>query len=303
MSTVFPANEALLRSRVLSRLQEAGRQGLEPEEIEGGTPGEVRDALDSLQTAGEAFEVEGRWYAEEFGPWIVGVVEVLEEGDGLVRRPDARGQREQPEAYIRRRNLKGALSGDTVLVRRMGHRAREGDWRVTEGSVQKILNERHQTLVGTLEYEAGQLMLVPYDPKLAVDLPVVDADGVPEGHYVVVRIERGREPFGRVVEVLGDAEQPGIDVLVVLRHYGIPDEFPPAVLEQAGSRPKDPTPADWKGREDLRDRIIITIDGESARDFDDAVSIEKLPNGLFRLGVHIADVAHYVEEGSALDLE
>ncbi len=309
MSTVFPGNEALLRSRVQSRLQDSGREGLSPEDIkgtagEGATLGEVRDVLDALEASGKAFEVEGLWYADEFGPWLVGVVEVLEEGDGLIRRPDARGQREQPEAYIRRRNLKGAMSGDTVLVRRMGHRAKEGDWRVTEGSVQKILSERHQTLVGTLEPdETGQLMLVPYDPKMSIDLPVMEAEGVPEGHYVVVRIERGREPVGRVVEVLGDAEQPGVDVLVVLRHYQIPDEFPPAVLEQAGNRPKDPTPADWKGREDLRDRIVITIDGESARDFDDAISIEKLSNGLFRLGVHIADVAHYVEEGSALDLE
>jgi ribonuclease R len=307
MSTVFPGNEALLRSRVLSRLQDSGRQGLRPEELKDSGLDAVKDALEALQATGEAFEIEGLWYAEEFGPWLLGVVEVLEDGDAVIRRPGARGQREQPEAYVRRRNVKGAMSGDTVLVRRMGHRAKEGDWRLTEGSVQKILKERHQTLVGTLERgESGDLMLLPYDPKLAVDLPVVDADSVPEGHYVVVRIERGergREPVGRVVEVLGDAEEPGVDVLVVLRHYGIPEEFPPAVLEQAGSRPKDPTPTDWKGREDLRARIIITIDGESARDFDDAVSVEKLPNGLFRLGVHIADVAHYVEEGSALDLE
>ncbi|MFL6291188.1 MAG: hypothetical protein ACJ759_09860, partial [Thermoanaerobaculia bacterium] len=147
MSTVFPGNEALLRSRVLSGLRDSGRKGLAPEEIketagEGAALSEVRDTLDALEAAGEAFEIEGLWYSEEFGPWLVGVVEVLEEGDGLVRRPDARGQREQPEAYVRRRNLKGAMSGDTVLVRRMGHRAKEGDWRVTEGSVQKILNER-----------------------------------------------------------------------------------------------------------------------------------------------------------------
>ena len=309
MSTVFPGNEALLRSRVLSGLRDSGRKGLAPEDIketagEGAALSEIRDTLDALEAAGEAFEIDGLWYSQEFGPWLVGVVEVLEEGDGLVRRPDARGQREQPEAYVRRRNLKGAMTGDTVLVRRMGHRAKEGDWRVTEGSVQKILNERHQTLVGTLERdESGEILLVPYDPKQAVDLPVLDADNVPEGHYVVVRIERGREPAGRIVEVLGDAGEPGVDVLVVLRHYGIPDEFPPAVLEQAGRRPKDPTPADWEDREDLRDRIVITIDGENARDFDDAISIEKLPNGQFRLGVHIADVAHYVEEGSALDLE
>jgi ribonuclease R len=110
-------------------------------------------------------------------------------------------------------------------------------------------------------------------------------------------------PQARVVEVLGDPEQPGVDVNVVLRHYGIPDEFPPEVLEAAERLPADPGPKDWKGREDLRDRIVITIDGESARDFDDAVSIERLSNGLFRLGVHIADVAHYVEEGGVLDQE
>jgi len=121
---------------------------------------------------------------------------------------------------------------------------------------------------------------------------------------VVVAVDRvGRAHQGRVIEVLGDIEETGVDVMVVLRHYGIPDDFPDAVLEEAMALPSDPRPEDWAGREDLRGRVIVTIDGETARDFDDAVSIERLPGGNFRLGVHIAAVAQYVEDGSALDLE
>jgi len=106
-----------------------------------------------------------------------------------------------------------------------------------------------------------------------------------------------------VIEVLGDLAVPGVDVLVVLRHHGIPDEFPEAVLAQAAAFPPDPRLEDWTGREDLRDKVVFTIDGETARDFDDAVSIERLPGGDFRLGVHIADVAYYVREGDVLDTE
>ena len=96
---------------------------------------------------------------------------------------------------------------------------------------------------------------------------------------------------------------PGVDVKVVLRHFGIPEEFPPEVLAEAGERPEDPTPEDWEGREDLRDVLTITIDGASARDFDDAVS-RRAPRGpASACGVHIADVAHYVPEGTPLDHE
>ncbi|HEY7215962.1 MAG TPA: RNB domain-containing ribonuclease, partial [Thermoanaerobaculia bacterium] len=159
------------------------------------------------------------------------------------------------------------------------------------------------TLVGTLE---DGRWLVPFDPKVSLELPVKGGKDVPENHYVVVAVERPpgrRPPRGRIVEILGDPEAPGVDVLVVLRHYGIPEDFPDAVLDAASRFPADPRPADWAGREDLRKRTVITIDGESARDFDDAVSIERLPDGVFRLGVHIADVSHYVKEGDPLDLE
>ena len=177
---------------------------------------------------------------------------------------------------------------------------------ITFPGAEGLLRQDIDTLVGTLETVKGARWLVPFDPKVSLELPVMGAKGIPDNQYVVVAVDRparGRPPRGRIVEILGDPEAPGVDVLVVLRHYGIPEDFPDAVLDAAFRFPADPRPEDWTGREDLRERTIITIDGESARDFDDAVSIERLPDGVFRLGVHIADVSHYVKEGDPLDLE
>jgi ribonuclease R len=172
-----------------------------------------------------------------------------------------------------------------------------------------------ETVVGTLEAgpagvrgRSRRRWLVPFDPRVGLELPVAGAGEVPEGWYAVVAVERpggggGGEPRGRLVEVLGDPATPGVDVEVVLRHYGIPERFPEEALAAAAGMPADPRPADWQGRLDLRRQVVVTIDGESARDFDDAVSIERRPDATYRLGVHIADVAHYVAPGGALDLE
>jgi ribonuclease R len=169
-----------------------------------------------------------------------------------------------------------------------------------------------ETLVGTLEAgpagasgRSRRRWLVPFDPRLTLELPVAGAGDVPEGQFAVVAVERGAggEPRGKLLEVLGDVATPGVDVEVVLRHYDIPRQFPDEVLAAASGLPADPGPADWQGREDLRRQVVVTIDGETARDFDDAVSIERRPDHTFRLGVHIADVAHYVAAESALDRE
>jgi ribonuclease R len=293
-----------LRQEVLDRLDEAGRDGMEAghlrRKVDAG-PEELEGALERLQTEGKAVEMDGRWFLPKHTGWSVGVVERLEEGDALIRP----GRRDEPSFFVRRRNLKKAMDGDRVVVRRLG-KSRPWDDRPAEGIVVKVLGQRFQTLVGTLETDdRGYRWLIPFDPKATgLELPVEGADEVPDGHYVVVAVDRiGRANQGRLVEVLGDPEVPGVDVLVVLRHYEIPEEFPEEVLAAAAAFPADPRPEDWAGREDLRDRVIVTIDGESARDFDDAVSIERLPQGAYRLGVHIADVAHYVKEGEALDLE
>ncbi len=302
MSIAFPGAEGLLRREVAARLDEAGRDGMEEGQLRRKLDAdgeELAEALRKLQAEGRAVEIEGRWYAPRHSGGTAGIVELLEEGDALIRP----GFREEPAFFVRRRNLKQALDGDTVLVRRLSRKAQPWSGRLPEAAVVKILSQRHETLVGTLE---DGRWLVPFDPKVSLELPVEGASDIPENHYVMVAVERpapGRRPRGRVLEILGDPEEPGVDVLVVLRHYGIPDDFPDAVLEAASRFPADPRPEDWRGREDLRERTIITIDGESARDFDDAVSIERLPDGVFRLGVHIADVSHYVKEGDALDLE
>jgi ribonuclease R len=305
MSITFPGAEGLLHEQILARLEDAGREGVDAGQLRrkvDASPEELERALERLQREGRAVEMEGRWFAPRHSGWTVGIVQQLEEGDALIRP----GPRQDPAFFVRRRNLKRALDGDTVVVRRLG-KGRPWDDRPPEGIVVKVLGNRFDTLVGTLETDdRGIRWLTPFDPKLSLELPVDGAEGVPDAHYMVVAVDRpasGRPPRGRVVEVLGDPDVPGVDVLVVLRHYGIPEEFPGAVLEAAAAFPSDPRPQDWAGREDLRDRIVVTIDGESARDFDDAVSIERLPGGAWRLGVHIADVAHYVKEGDALDLE
>ncbi len=293
-----------MKSRILARLKKSPGTGVWPEELQdalgkGATPQDVDDALVTLRQEGEAFDIEGLWHGEVFGSWAIGIVELMDTGDAFIK---PKGYGKSPEIVVRRRNLLNAFAGDMVLVRLLGRKT--GDWRLPEATVVRILNQRFQTLVGTIERDAqGRGWLVPYDPKLPAELPVPDSEDVPPGHYVVVRVERGKSPEARVLEVLGDPDTPGVDVQVVVRHYDIPDEFPPRVTLAASKLPANPGPRDWLGREDLRETVVITIDGESARDFDDAVSIERLPNGFFRLGVHIADVAHYVEEGGTLDQE
>jgi ribonuclease R len=302
-SNAFAGAEGLLRQEIAARLDEAGSVGLEDGELRariGAPPEELERALARLGGEGRAVEMEGRWFAPRHTGWVVGVVNLLEEGDALIRP----GVREEPAFFVRKRNLKRAQDADRVLVRPLG-KARAWEDRLPEAAVIKILGPGYETLVGTLETdERGIRWLTPYDPRVPLELSVQGAKGIPDGHYVVVAVERpGRTPVGRVVEVLGDVEEPGVDVLVVLRQFGIPEDFPDAVLEDAARFPADPRPEDWAGREDLRERTIVTIDGESARDFDDAVSIERLPDGVFRLGVHIADVSHYVKDGDTLDLE
>jgi ribonuclease R len=299
----YAGADGILRREILARLETGGRNGMVEEGLGvAASPREVGQVLRRLEREGKAVEMDGRWFVPGHSDWAVGVVELLEEKDALIR-PSA-APRGEPIFFVRKRNLKRALDGDLVVVRQMG---KERPWsdRPAEGMVVKILGTRRETMVGWLETDArGLRWLNPYDPKVSLELPVVGAEEVPDGWYVLVAIDRiGRATQGRLLEVLGDLEVPGVDVLVVLRHHGIPDEFPDAAVQAASAFPTDPTPADWAGREDLRGRVIVTIDGESARDFDDAVSIERLPGGTFRLGVHIADVAHYVRERDVLDLE
>jgi ribonuclease R len=314
--------DVLGAERVLAVLDAAGRRGLSAPELAErvsaervpAEPGDLDAALAALATAAKVFESDGRWVAVGQTTMKTGTIERLESGDALLKTGPA-GKNSEASFFIPRRYLKGALDGDTVLVRLLAHKRTGGGKRLPEVTVVKVIGERYATLVGTVEIaasagnaanaEEGERTLVPFDRRVPLTLDLVGADDLPEGFFVVAAVERrpGKEPRARVIEVLGDPEGPGVDVKVVLRHFEIPDEFPAAVLAAAEALPAHPGPADFAGREDLRGEVIVTIDGESARDFDDAISIAQLPGGGFRLGVHIADVAHYVTEGETLDLE
>ncbi len=164
--------------------------------------------------------------------------------------------------------------------------------------------------VGRFERDRmGQAYVVPFDRRAIDDIliPRGDSGDAEPDQMVMVDITRhgaaGHAPRGVVTEVLGHVDEPGVDTEIILRKHGIPDEHGPEALAEAAGIGATVRPEDVRGRTDFRDRIVVTIDGEHARDFDDAISIERLPNGHFWLGVHIADVAHYVKEGSALDRE
>src|SRR6185295_5323669 len=182
-----------------------------------------------------------------------------------------------------------------------------------EGRVIRILERAHDTIVGTLQQTRNFFYVVPDDPRMVHNVyvqprAIPGASRRPEpADKVIVRLEawesRHVNPEGEIIELLGRATDPGVDMLSVIRKHQLPLKFPPEVLREA-EQIADTVPLEsYKGREDLRDKFIVTIDPDDARDFDDAIHVERLPGGEWELGVHIADVSAYVTPGSALDRE
>ena len=171
----------------------------------------------------------------------------------------------------------------------------------------RILERAHDSIVGTLEQSKNFFYVVPDDPRIVHNVYVGSPGKARRGDKVVVRLEawesRHVNPEGEIIEVLGPSTAPGVDMLSIIRKYHLPTEFPKAVVEEAHRIPETVAEAMLEGREDLRGKFIVTIDPDDARDFDDAVDVERIPGGGWRLGVHIADVAAYVTPGGALDRE
>ena len=210
------------------------------------------------------------------------------------------------DLYISGNNLNQAMHGDRVVARieRIGTDGR------AEGRILRILTRGSQTIVGRFDADpSGSGFVVPFDRRLIMDVevPAPDRRDAKPGDMVVVEITRWptatRGPLGRVTEVLGDIDEPGVDNEIIIRKYGIPDQHSEQAVAEARRLGGEVRDRDLKGRTDFRPRPTVTIDGEHARDFDDAITLDRLPNGNYWLGVHIADVAHYVQEGTALDQE
>jgi ribonuclease R len=210
------------------------------------------------------------------------------------------------DVFIPPHETNGALNGDIALVK-VTKEDQSGTRR--EGTVVRILERGQTDIVGTFIDKKSFGFVETDDKKFSVDIfiPKEKTAGAIEGHKVVVHITRwpeGRQAAeGEVIEIIGHKNDPGVDIMSIIYKHGLPQEFPEDALKQANDVPEQIDEKDLKGRRDLREEVIVTIDGADAKDLDDAVTVTKLNNGNYKLGVHIADVTHYVTENSPIDLE
>lgn len=222
-------------------------------------------------------------------------------GFGFVS-PDEEGM---DDIFIPPTEVNGAMNGDTVLVHVSS--SSKGDRR--EGSITKITERGISKVVGQFQDNKGFGFVLPDDKKISMDIFIAKEDtlGAIDGHKVVVEItgwpEGRKSATGMVTQILGHKNDPGVDILSIIHKHGIETEFLQTVIDQANSVPDQIAESDLEGRRDLRNEIIVTIDGADAKDLDDAVTVTKNADGTYKLGVHIADVSHYVTEGSPMDTE
>ena len=261
--------------------------------------GELEAVLDELVSEGK-IEVSKRGkYQIAKSHLLTGKYTAHVKGFGFV---EIEGQEE--DIFIPEESSGGAFEGDTVQVAvtpgRTGRRR--------EGKIVRVLERGIAELIGTYQQSKNYGFVVPDNLKFSRDIfiPIEKSKGAVNGHKVLVKLvsygDQNRNPEGEVVKIIGHINDPGVDILSVVYAHDLPQEFPERVLNQAERMNVPVSGADTFGRTDLRDLLMVTIDGEDAKDLDDAVSLTKDENG-WHLGVHIADVANYVQENSALDRE
>ncbi|MBM7582686.1 ribonuclease R [Caldicoprobacter guelmensis] len=300
-----------IKEKILEILDEDKRPPMYIEqlmEVLGISPGEKRmlqSILNEMVKDGQIIQTKKKKYAlpEKLG-YIIGRIQGNPRGYGFLIPDDPA----EEDVYISAENMNGAMHNDRVIVRLLsnvyGYPSREGE-------VYKVLERANKTIVGTFEAngKGHHGFVVPDDPRIGMDVFVPSIDGVDvrTGYKVVVEVykwpEQRRNPVGRIIEVLGHKDDAGVDVLSIIRQYKLPEKFPAEVEAAAAEVSQTVREEDMVGRQDFRHLRTFTIDGADAKDFDDAVSLEIMDNGHFLLGVHIADVSHYVKEGSPIDRE
>src|SRR6266404_1246186 len=269
----------------------------------------LRKTLRQLERAGEIARIrKNRYVLPAEADLVTGKLSIHQVGYGFLS-PETPGE---PDVFIAAENIGTAMHCDRVVARISPDTPYGRIKGRREGRVIRILERAHDTIVGTLQRSRNFYYVVPDDPRFVHDVyvhPDRDQRQQPSanvGDKVVVRLEawesRHVNPEGEIIEVLGAASAPGVDVLSIVRKFHLRAEFPKDVLNQAERISEQIVARQLEGREDLRKEFVVTIDPDDARDFDDAIQVEKIKNG-WRLGVHIADVAAYVEPGSPLDRE
>ncbi len=262
--------------------------------------------LKQLVASGELIQIRGqRFGLPEKMDLYVGRIQTYAGGYGFVT-PERPLEGASGDIYIAGPHLGEAMHGDRVVVRieRIKENGR------AEGRVIRILERSAEWIVGRYDRdEHGVGYVVPFDRRVLMDIvvPPGQEGGASPGQMVSVELTRWptatRGALGRVADVIGDIDAPGVDTEVIIRKHGLPDAHSAEAVAEALRLGAGVAPRDIRGRTDFRKQLTVTIDGEHARDFDDAITIERLANGHYWLGVHIADVSHYVDEGSALDRE
>lgn len=233
---------------------------------------------------------------------FIGTFSATDRGFGFVKPEDS----EEPDIFIPPYCTEDARHKDKVLCRITCKNF--GD-KKDEGTIVKIISRGYNTIVGTFLKDRRMCHVIPDVSKLGdyISIPRNSAKNIVTGSKVLIEIDYNDSPgyiqSGKIIEVLGHRDDPGIDILSILMQFEIPTKFPEDVLKEVDVVPNIVLESDLLNRRDLRDECIITIDGEDTKDVDDAISIKQLANGNFKLGVYIADVTHYVKEGTELDKE
>jgi ribonuclease R len=261
--------------------------------------------LRTLVASGDLLQIRGNRYGlPEKMDLVVGRLSTNPGGFGFVI-PEHAGRGEGGDIYIAAANLTEAMHGDRVVARV----ERQTD-RGPEGRIVRVLERSQGRVVGRFDVDAAGLgYVMPFDRRVLTDVrvPTGQSSSAEPGEIVVTEImtwpTATRGPVGRVVEVLGRIDEPGVDTQIIIRKFNIPDHHSEEAVAEAVRLGGAVKPRDIEGRTDFRNTTTVTIDGEHARDFDDAITIARLDNGHYWLGVHIADVSHYVTEGSALEEE
>ncbi|SCH75631.1 Ribonuclease R [uncultured Ruminococcus sp.] len=264
---------------------------------------ELKTVMDALEAEGKVHVSQKGKYLKGAGRTLRGVYQAHPRGFGFVTI-----EGETDDIFIPEKETNGALHGDTVEI--LLTASPEGKRK--EGKIVKIAERGTAKIVGLYQVAKGKHygFVIPDNQRFLQDIfvPEERAKGAVDGHKVVVELTSygsdNAKPEGKIVEILGHVNDPGVDIMSIVKSYDLPVEFPEKVMNQAERVPEEVSDADMAGRKDLREWVMVTIDGEDAKDLDDAVSLTRTEDGKnWILGVHIADVANYVQERSALDRE
>jgi len=298
-----------VRNKILEFLENANAPQNPDKIIEGLGLNDVSDikkllgVLRDLEKDGEVYVTKaGKYGLPEQMNMVRGKIQGHPKGFAFLLPED----RDKVDIFISPSNLKGAMHNDRVLVRYLPY----SDGNRPEGEVVKILERANKLVVGTFYRRRHYGLVEPDDERITSAIiipPGKKGVRVKEGEKVVVEItaypQKGELPEGQIREVLGDPADPETRLKAIIKKYNLLDAFNPETIKEAKAISPEIASEQLKGRRDLREEMIVTIDDEDAKDLDDAVGLKKLPNGNYQLGVHIADVSYYVREGSALDKE